>query len=92
MPDFSYHGWSLDGAIDALIAYDQGATDSGVHDEQMRAAVRDYLSGLPADRYRAVGAVLIRNMVSEERVELGYGPEDVREFLDWLDDLMAGHP
>jgi hypothetical protein len=90
MPDFSYQGWSLDAAIDALKAYDRGATDSGVHDDDMRTAVRQHLLILTDRGYRATVARMIREMVSEGRIEEGYGPEDVRALLDWIDELLIG--
>lgn len=74
-------------ALDGLYAYDQGATDSGIHDERLRQRVSEYLDGLET---RSLNETLRRYLLtmylSDEAFDQGYGVEDVRNVLDWLYD------
>lgn len=63
-------------ALDGLLAYDVGATDSGIHDEALRQRVTDHLADLPdAER-----AALVRDFIGDQ----GYRDADEDEFLKWL--------
>ena len=76
-------------ALDGLLAYDLGATDSGIHDEALRARVRAQLEALPDDAFRLLISRYVRErMLSEEALTAGYGIEDVREFFTWMRDAM----
>lgn len=87
VPAFSYKGWDLTAAVDALSAYDWGSTDSGVRDNEMKAAVRDYLLSL-SPRVRIMACALIaRDFLSADRIEKGYGLSEVRELIEWFEDL-----
>lgn len=46
MSIFSYKGWNLLEAMNGLMAYDMGAIDSGIHDEDLKQEVKSYLRGL----------------------------------------------
>lgn len=75
-------------ALDGLYAYDTGSLDSGIHDEGLRArCIAELRTGLGAGeqvpRVR-VGRIVRELYLTDERLEMGYGPEDVFAFLDWL--------
>jgi len=83
----SHGGLGLFDAIDALQAHDDGATDSGIKDERMRAAVVAHLLSLdPADRRRTL-AELARRSLTDGMIAQGYGLEDVVAFANWLVEL-----
>lgn len=78
-------------ALDGLFAYDDGCIGSGIHDEALRQRViaelcKDLKDGqLYGDRVTR----LAREMwLSDEAIAAGYGLEDLRAFVDWLDDRM----
>lgn len=77
-------------ALDGLFAYDSGATDSGTHDERLRARVIEELAfHRKVPGWRAYLARLTREMwLSEDAIELGYGCEDAARFLEWLEERM----
>lgn len=77
-------------AIDGLMAYDTGATDSGIHDESLRQKVVKTLEEMTKDERRRCLAEFARNYLSDEAIDEGYGIEDVRELCDWVDDLLCG--
>jgi hypothetical protein len=82
---FDYRGWSLFEAIDALVAYDQGAVDSGTHDEAMRKAVRDHLDSMDEEEFRTTCAEFVkRHYLGEDALSRGYGLKDVKAFIEWL--------
>jgi hypothetical protein len=54
MDEFRYKEWSLFDAIDGLKAHDGGAFDSGVANEDLRRAVKEYLDALPDEERRLV--------------------------------------
>ncbi len=74
-------------ALDGLSAFDHGCTDSGIHDDVLKARVRKYMRALSSDEYRAlVSEFLVSMFLSPERVEQGYGPEDAMMFMEWCED------
>jgi hypothetical protein len=79
-------GGELRDALDGLFAYGVGATDSGIHDEDLRARCIARLSEMrPAE---------IRSMIREMRLTPaalagGYGIEDAEELRMWLRDDMG---
>ncbi len=77
-------------ALDGLSAYDGGAIDSGIHDEVLRKKVQEHIQGLDAKEHRILIAKIIKEtFLTDAALEQGYGPEDVRDFLVWLDEEMA---
>jgi hypothetical protein len=87
MREFDYPGWTLFKAIDALMAHDNGAFDSGVNDEALRSAVINFLGALDDAGRRKICAEFARGLLSDENIERGYGLEDVRNFMEWLDGI-----
>ena len=78
-------------ALDGLFAYDGGATDSGIHDEGLRArcitALKEHRAA--AEQWRPFVARLVRDMwLSDEAIGQGYGLEDALEFTEWLEERM----
>lgn len=79
---------ALKDALDGLHAYDNGATDSGIHDEMLRQRVKEYLRSLPEDRRRKLLGRIGRDLyLSDGALEAGYGMESILEFARWLDDM-----
>lgn len=82
-------------ALEAIWAYDQGATDSGVHDEVLRQRCVKAIDGLRAapvrdgtgeDSLRVALALWCRERyLSGEALAAGYGMEDAAEFCEWID-------
>ena len=76
-------------ALDGLYAYDSGATDSGIRDEGLKEKVKTHLEDMEDEAFRITMSMHIREcFVSEEAIKQGYGIEDVKAFIDWLDREM----
>jgi hypothetical protein len=92
--DFSYRGFTLFEAIDALMAYDVGARDAGVDDEGMRRVLDVYLKRLAPDEFRRICALFARAYLTDEAIAEGYGIEDVVQIAEWIgtmsDDKQEG--
>lgn len=86
---FRYGGYTLPEAVDALSAYDSGATDAGVRDDGMRAAVRAYLLSLSDEDRRLELARCVRATLSDETVRQGYGCDDALSLIEWFDELLG---
>ena len=84
MKEFDYKGWTLYDAIDGLMAYDLGATDSGVKDENMKEAVRAYLTELSKEDLKEVISDYVEDMLDEK----DYTLDDVVELHEWLKSEM----
>lgn len=78
-------------AADGLSAYDTGCVDSGIHDPELKQRFVETLKyAISDDERRPTVARMVRDMwLSDEAIEQGYGAEDARRFIDWLDDLGA---
>lgn len=78
-------------ALDGFFAWDQGATDSGIKNDTLRAEVRRlFREGYSDEELRVWLARYVRNeWLSEEAIEAGYGLEDVAAFAEWFDDFYA---
>jgi hypothetical protein len=77
-------------ALDGLMAYDLGATDSGIHDERLRARVKDQLQALSEEEFRFTISRFVRDAcLAEDQLAAGYGIEDVRDFINWLSREMG---
>lgn len=74
------YSYSLSAALDGLFAYDNGAVDSGIHDEALREWCINELLQLGDDGIRTIAAELYG--------QDPYGPEDVQDFMDWIDQRM----
>jgi hypothetical protein len=75
--------------IDGLFAYDTGATDSGIKDEHLRAKVINCMQNLSEDELRIFLSNYIRErFLSSSAIANGYGIEDVKAFIEWLDEYM----
>lgn len=75
-------------ALDGLFAYDTGCVDSGIKDERLRARVIAELNkDWGSDMYSKRLARIAREMfLTDEAIELGYGLQDLRQFLEWIDE------
>ena len=83
---------TLSNALIGLFAYDTGSVDSGIHDEALRSRAIRELRRLAdedgeADRVR-LSRIVREAFLTEEALELRYGIEDVKEFIDWLSNRM----
>jgi hypothetical protein len=87
--EFKYKGWKLTSALIALHAHDSGATDSGVSDPDLRAAVLRHLTSLDNDDLRCTLAYVGRHMLTIRRIVQGYGLEDVVQFAEWADEFVG---
>lgn len=78
----------LSDALDGLFAYDNGFTDSGIHDEALRARVIERLRSLSfsaGDEFRLTITRIVRELwMSEKALAQGYGIDDVAGFVKWL--------
>lgn len=76
-------------SLNGLYAYDTCGPDFGIHDEELRQDVINYIRSLDEKELRITLTEYIRKYyVCEEAVEEGYGIEDVRAFITWLSDYM----
>lgn len=75
--------------IDKLFAYDTGATDSGVKDENLRNKIILEIKNLSEDQFRIfMSAYVKERFLSDTAIKNGYGIEDVKCFIEWLDQYM----
>ncbi len=75
--------------LDGLHAYDTGSVDSGVHDDVLKEKVRAHIQGLDSFNHKVLIVRLCNWRLSPEVLQQGYGPEDLKEFLVWLDEEMG---
>ncbi len=74
-------------ALDGLFAYDTGCTDSGIHDEALRARVKAALEkDLEGRPHSLAGPRLTK--FARRYLEEPYTLEDVASFIRWLADYM----
>lgn len=76
-------------ALDGLYAYDDGAVDSGIHDERLRAKCITHLKTWSVGKCEFMPRLevsrLVREMwLSEEALEQGYGIDSAIKFTRWL--------
>ena len=80
---------NLAAALDGLMAYDIGATDSGVKDEALRKRVREHLHGMPDGEMIATLSRYAReHFLAESALSDGRSIADVAEFVRWLSNRM----
>jgi hypothetical protein len=82
--EFQFKGWDVLDALDALIAFDHGARDSGADDDELRTAIISYLNSLDEVARRHVLARYARRFLTDDAIQAGYGLSDVRNFTEWL--------
>lgn len=76
-------------SLDGLYAYDCGCINSGIYDELLRYEIKEYLTSLDSNTFRIITTEFVREyFVCEKAVKQGYGIEDIKSFIDWLDDCM----
>ncbi len=75
----------LFGALDGLFAYDEGGTDCGIKDDALKAAVFSYLKS-QRDEHQIYPDIL--SEFAKAYLEPPYGLEDLKEFIDWVDENM----
>lgn len=68
-------------AIDGLMAYDNGATDSGIKDENLRAQLVAYVDELTDQQH----SLLVMGFI-HARIHPPYQLEDMLVFLGWCRD------
>lgn len=75
--------------LEAIWAYDQGSTDSGVHDERLRARriaeLREANPWENAEARRVLSEWVSEQYLSAEALAAGYGWEDALGFLKRID-------
>lgn len=70
-----------------IYAYDNGSVGSGIRNESLRAEIGEYLRSLSdSDQRIIISRILRDSFLTEEALEMDYGWEDAREFIDWIDD------
>jgi hypothetical protein len=79
--------------ISGFLAYDMGATDSGIRDDAKKAALIKWLKlqlDKPENAHRITPKILDRFVAeyyfAPAALEQGYGLEDCRSFMRWLED------
>ena len=78
-----------DDLIDGLHAYDSGCVSSGIHDEVARAHVIEQLKAMDEETFRLWASRYIReHFLTEGALAQRYGIEDVKSFIEWLDEYM----
>lgn len=78
-------------SMDGLFAYDTGCVDSGIRDEVLRQEVIKHLRNLDPVEFRVVLSNYVREyFISKEAIEQGYGIEDVKSFIEWLEEMGIG--
>lgn len=92
MPEYPKHYFygqfeTLEKAIDALRAFDGGATDSGIQDEDAKAYVAKWLMDLMPYQRRETLAHLAREFLTDESIANGYGLADVISLAEWLESI-----
>ena len=75
--------------LDKLYAYDTGCTDSGIKNEGLRNTMINCIKNLPEDEFRIFITLYVRDkFLTSEAIKEGYGLEDVKKFIEWLDEYM----
>lgn len=73
--------------LSGSMAYDAGATDSGIDDPEMRAEVLTYIGGLSNQQQKQ----LLVDFVSDEVVtDDQYTVEDIAATCTWFFDFISG--
>lgn len=77
-------------SLDGLFAFDTGSVNSGINDENLRDEISDYLDSLDENEFRIIMSTFVRkHFLSDQALGKGYGIEDVKSFIEWLDKYMG---
>lgn len=71
--------------LDSLFAYDTGATDVGIKDDELKEQLRNYLHGLSESELRVTISKYLRRFLTDKALSEGYGFKDVKAVIDWLE-------
>jgi hypothetical protein len=73
----------------SIMAYDDGCTDSGMHNEVRREEIKEWLHSLDEAQFRMKLSPFIRDyFLSDEALAEGYGLSDVNGWIHWLANYM----
>ena len=73
--------------LEGHMAYDQGSTDSGVHDPVRRRILAEKLDALGEQEFSLSMSRFIREAyLTEDALGSGYGWEDALSFSQWIQD------
>ena len=70
-------------ALDGFFAYDGGAWDSGISDNNLREKVKKYLQ-----ECKDTNKKLLEFIHTHYKPEDGYTIEDTKEFIEWIENEM----
>lgn len=73
---------SLFDYLDGFQAYDDGATDSGIHDDAKRAELKTYLLSLPEDELDSVLVEFVRRKRMREMA-------GIKNAVRWLEEYLS---
>lgn len=78
-------------ALEAIHAYDEGATDSGVHDEELRTRCTEAIDAMTEPEFRVgIGRFCRDAYLTDENLNVdkqyAYGMEDAARFFNWVFD------
>lgn len=77
-------------ALSEIFAYDLGCTDSGNTCDLLRDKLKITLESMDENTLRIILSMHIRNyFLTDEAISNGYGIEDVKKFIEWLDEFMG---
>ena len=72
--------------LEGFYAYDEGCTDSGIHDELLKSRCFEMLHKMSKPELIEFLSTSIKEAyLSDEAKKQGYTKEDVDNFIDWLD-------
>lgn len=77
-------------ALGEIFAYDLGCTDSGMNCNVLRNELKIILESIDENTLRIILSKYIRDtFLTDEAISQGYGIEDVKRFIEWLDEFMG---
>lgn len=73
--------------FDGFFAWDSGCKDSGIRDDVAREGLWTYLRELPRrESHVLIAEFMVSHFLSPGALRQGFGPEDARDFLRWLEN------
>jgi hypothetical protein len=73
--------------LEGIHAYDEGALDSGIHDEALRAKLQREVAAMTPNELRLRVSVWVREAyLSDDALSAGYGIEDAVSFWKWIEN------
>lgn len=77
-------------ALGGIFAYDLGCTDSGNNYDLLRNQLKVTLENMDENTLRTTLSNYVRDyFLTDEAISQGYGIEDVKRFIEWLDEFMG---